>query len=186
MRSDYRLHNKIIFSGTIGAGKSTAIATLSDIVPVSTEAIATDTTARMKKTTTVAMDYGLLILPNGEKVMLYGTPGQERFSFMWEILAEGGIGLILLINNGSPDPLVQLEKYLDAFKNFIARTAVAIGITHMDRSSSFGLVDYRRKVAMLGYPAMPAIFRVDARRRTDVAMLVKALLYTLNPGLSED
>lgn len=185
MLSDSSPHNKIIFSGTVGAGKSTAIATLSDIATVSTEAIATDATARMKKTTTVAMDYGLLILPNGEKVMLYGTPGQERFSFMWEILAEGGIGLILLINNSSPDPLRQLEKYLGAFKNFIASTAVAIGITHMDRSSAFELVDYRRKVATLGYPAIPAIFRVDARRRTDVAMLVRALLYTLNPGLTE-
>ncbi|HMW18301.1 MAG TPA: ATP/GTP-binding protein [Accumulibacter sp.] len=178
-------HNKIIFSGTVGAGKSTAIAALSDIVPVSTEAIATDATARMKKTTTVAMDYGLLILPNGEKVMLYGTPGQERFSFMWEILAEGGIGLILLINNSASDPLKQLEKYLGAFKNFIESTAVAIGVTHMDRSSAFTLNDYRQKVASLGYHAMPAIFRVDARRHCDVAMLVKALLYTLNPGLME-
>ncbi|HNC18758.1 MAG TPA: GTP-binding protein, partial [Accumulibacter sp.] len=58
MRSDRLPHNKIIFSGTVGAGKSTAIASLSDIPPVATEALATDATAQLKKTTTVAMDYG--------------------------------------------------------------------------------------------------------------------------------
>jgi signal recognition particle receptor subunit beta len=104
MRSERARHNKIIFSGTVGAGKSTAINALSDIPTVSTEAVASDDTARLKRTTTVAMDYGVLNLPGGEKVMLYGTPGQERFSFMWDILSEGGIGLILLINNANTAP----------------------------------------------------------------------------------
>ncbi len=183
MRSERARHNKIIFSGTVGAGKSTAIAALSDIPPVSTEAVATDDTARVKKTTTVAMDYGVLNLPGGEKVMLYGTPGQERFSFMWDILSEGGIGLVLLINNANPDPLADLQGYLQAFRDFISGTAVAIGVTHMDRAEKPGLDAYRKKLAELGHQPPPAILRVDARSRDDVAMLVKALLYTLNPGL---
>jgi len=183
MRSDRLPHNKIIFSGTVGAGKSTAIASLSDVKPVSTEALASDATAQMKETTTVAMDYGILFLNGGEKVMLYGTPGQERFSFMWDILAEGGIGLVLLINNAAPDPLHHLEKYLHSFKGFITNTAVAIGITHMDRSLMPTLVDYRSRLTQIGLMPPPAVFRVDARQRDDVAMVVKALLYTLNPGL---
>ena len=65
MRSERARHNKIIFSGTVGAGKSTAIAALSDIPPVATEAVATDETSQLKKTTTVAMDYGVLNLPDG-------------------------------------------------------------------------------------------------------------------------
>lgn len=183
MRSDRLPHNKIIFSGTVGAGKSTAIASLSDVTPVSTEAIASDTTAQLKKTTTVAMDYGILFLQSGEKVMLYGTPGQERFSFMWDILAEGGIGLVLLINNAAPDPLHHLEKYLHFFRSFIADTAVAIGITHMDRSLIPTLMDYRSQLSKIDIMPSPAVFRVDARQREDVAMVVRALLYTLNPGL---
>lgn len=183
MRSDRLPHNKIIFSGTVGAGKSTAIAALSDVLPISTEAMASDATAQLKKTTTVAMDYGILILQSGEKVMLYGTPGQERFNFMWDILSEGGIGLVLLINNTTPDPLHHLEKYLHAFKRFISDTAVAIGITHMDRSQMPSIIDYRSRLAHIGLSPPPAVFRVDARRRDDVAMVVKALLYTLNPGL---
>ncbi len=183
MRSERARHNKIIFSGTVGAGKSTAIAALSDIPPVSTEAVASDETAKLKRTTTVAMDYGVLNLPDGEKVMLYGTPGQERFSFMWDVLSEGGIGLVLLINNANPDPLADLQGYLSAFKDFISSTAVAIGVTHMDSSETPNLENYRAKLAELGHHPVPAIFRVDARSRDDVAMLVKALLYTLNPGL---
>ena len=89
MRSERARHNKIIFSGTVGAGKSTAIAALSDIPPVSTEAMASDETAKLKRTTTVAMDYGVLNLPDGEKVMLYGTPGQERFDFDHEYAVTG-------------------------------------------------------------------------------------------------
>lgn len=183
MRSERARHNKIIFSGTVGAGKSTAIAALSDIPPVATEAVATDETSQLKKTTTVAMDYGVLNLPDGEKVMLYGTPGQERFNFMWEILSEGGIGLVLLINNANPDPLADLQGYLTAFKDFISKTAVTVGVTHMDRAEAPGLDAYRAHLASLGHPTPPAVFRVDARSRDDVAMLVKALLYTLNPGL---
>lgn len=185
MRSERARHNKIIFSGTVGAGKSTAIAALSDIPPVCTEAVASDETAALKKTTTVAMDYGLLNLPDGEKVMLYGTPGQERFSFMWEILSEGGIGLVLLINNANTAPLADLQVYLEAFGPFISSTAVAIGVTHMDRAPEPGLDAYRSHLIALGITPLPAVFRADARRREDVAMLVKALLYTLNPGLSD-
>jgi signal recognition particle receptor subunit beta len=150
---------------------------------VATEAVASDETGLIKKTTTVAMDYGVLNLPGGEKVMLYGTPGQERFNFMWEILSEGGIGLVLLINNANPDPLADLQGYLHAFKDFISKTAVTIGVTHMDRAEAPDLDAYRTRLASLGHQPPPAVFRVDARSRDDVAMLVKALLYTLNPGL---
>lgn len=55
---------------------------------------------------------------------------------MWEILSEGGIGLMLLINNANPDPLADLQGYLHAFKDFISKTAVAIGVTHMDRAEA--------------------------------------------------
>ena len=65
-------------------------------------------TVHRKGQTTVAMDYGTLQLDAQTKVHLYGTPGQERFDFMWEILAQGGLGLVLLLDNcllyTSPSP----------------------------------------------------------------------------------
>ena len=180
MRSERARHNKIIFSGTVGAGKSTAIAALSDIPPVATEAVASDETGLIKKTTTVAMDYGVLNLPGGEKVMLYGTPGQERFDFMWEILTEGGIALVLLIDNSRGDPLKQLRFYLGAFSGFIRKTAVAVGVTHMDLQSSPSLADYQAELDRAGQPGVP-VFEVDARSRRDVCLLIEAVLSVIDP-----
>ena len=73
---------KIIIAGPVGAGKTEAIRSLSDKGVVTTEEIASDDVAKMKKTTTVAMDYGVMILESGEQVRLYSTPGQRRFDFM--------------------------------------------------------------------------------------------------------
>ena len=68
---------KIVFAGPVGSGKTRAVKTLSDIEVVSTEADATDDVKNLKHQTTVAMDYGVMNLANGDKVRLYGTPGQE-------------------------------------------------------------------------------------------------------------
>ncbi|MCG8122869.1 MAG: ATP/GTP-binding protein, partial [Candidatus Thiodiazotropha taylori] len=100
--------HKIIFTGPVGAGKTTAISVLSDIVPVTTDEMASDMTKDLKQQTTVAMDYGLMRINESERVHLYGTPGQERFNFMWEVLTQGGLGLVLLIDNSRKEPFQDL------------------------------------------------------------------------------
>ena len=90
------IESKIIFTGPVGVGKTTAIAAISDEPPIQTDARASDMTLARKANTTVAMDYGVIRLDESTKVHLYGTPGQERFDFMWEILSQGSIGLILI------------------------------------------------------------------------------------------
>ena len=94
------MENKIIFAGPVGSGKTTSISSVSDILVVGTEAKATDEVAQRKDNTTVAMDYGVLNLENGSKVHLYGTPGQDRFNFMWEILSENAMGFVILHRHG--------------------------------------------------------------------------------------
>ena len=101
---------KIIFTGPVGAGKSTAIAALSDVPPVTTDEQASDMTKDLKPTTTVAMDYGVMKLDGDERIHLYGTPGQERFNFMWDILSEGGLGLVMLLDNTRTDPFHWCDK----------------------------------------------------------------------------
>ncbi|MDO9238739.1 MAG: ATP/GTP-binding protein, partial [Methylicorpusculum sp.] len=110
---------KILFTGPVGAGKTTAINSISDVPPIKTDAAASDMTKARKPSTTVAMDYGLIHLAGGEKIHLYGTPGQERFDFMWDILVTGGIGLILLLDNTRSDPFQDMKFFLDAFGKFI-------------------------------------------------------------------
>lgn len=177
-------HHKIIFTGPVGAGKTTAIDALSDIPIVKTDAAASDMTAQRKSTTTVALDYGMMKIGAGEQIHLYGTPGQERFDFMWDILSEGGIGLVLLLDNTRADPFSDLQFFVQAFRKFIDQTAMVVGVTRMDLSTSPPLHEYYNRFD--GSGLKPPIFQVDARDPKDVAILVQALLYTLDPGLEAD
>ena len=172
---------KIIFTGPVGAGKTTAIQSISDIAPIKTDAAASDMTKNRKAATTVAMDYGVMNLAGGEKLHLYGTPGQERFDFMWDILTSGGIGLILLLDNTRTDPFQDMKFFLEAFSDFIEKTQVAIGVTQMDLSSRPVINDYHEKLKEMDINI--PVFTVDARIKNDVSLLIQALLYSLDPGL---
>ncbi len=169
--------DKIIFTGPMGAGKTTAIGSISDIPPISTEVRCSDDAQLRKETTTVAMDYGYFSLDDGSRVHLYGTPGQERFDYMWTILTKGGIGLVLLLDNARPDPLADLTFYLDAFNDFIQQTGAVIGVTRMDVSNHTSLDDYRN--TLFARDQIFPVFEVDARQPNDVKILIHALLAIL-------
>ncbi len=174
--------DKIIFTGPMGAGKTTAIASISEIPPIATEVRCSDEEGQARKeTTTVAMDYGYFTLDDSVRVHLYGTPGQERFNYMWTILTQGGIGLVLLLDNARPTPVEDMAFYLDAFREFIETTGVVIGVTRMDVNNQFSLDDYRDKLFELGhiYP----LFEVDARQAEDVKILIHALLAILQANM---
>ncbi|MDZ7855252.1 GTP-binding protein [Sphaerotilus sp.] len=173
--------HKIIFTGPVGAGKTTAIASISDIEPIRTDEHASDMTQKRKSATTVAMDYGMIRLGPKEKVHLYGTPGQERFDFMWDILTKGGIGLVLLLDNTRPTPFEDMRFYIKAFKEFIDGTRLVIGVTQMDARPTPTIDEYVRQLAELDVSA--PIFEVDARQRTDVSTLIEALLLQIDPTL---
>ncbi|MCE1184426.1 ATP/GTP-binding protein [Zoogloea sp.] len=173
-------HYKIIFGGPVGAGKTTAVAAASDIPPVRTDAAASDEVRSIKPLTTVAMDYGLMKLADGSTIHLYGTPGQDRFDFMWEILTMGGIALILLVDNSRADPVKDMRFYLQAFKDFISRTAVAIGVTHTDAAPLPELSAYAQALEEEGMSCAP-IFTVDARNKRDICLLIEAVLSVIDP-----
>jgi signal recognition particle receptor subunit beta len=175
---------KIIFTGPVGAGKTTAIQSISDVEPIKTDATASDMTKKRKSATTVAMDYGIMKLEDGEKIHLYGTPGQERFDFMWDILTVGGLGLIILLDNTRADPFQDMQFFLDSFAGFITETSVAIGVTQMDLSSKPSIDDYHKQLQK--NEMKPAVFAVDAREQKDISLLVQALLFTLDPGLEDE
>jgi uncharacterized protein len=171
---------KIIFTGPVGSGKTTAIAAISDITPVQTDVAASDMTKTRKASTTVALDYGLIIVEGGERIHLYGTPGQERFNFMWDILMTGGIGLILLLDNTRPDPFKDMRFFLNSFRSFIDKTGVAIGVTQMDLDNRFSIDDYSDQLKLLNLN--PPVFSVDARVKQDVSLLVQSLMYSIDPS----
>jgi uncharacterized protein len=173
--------NKIIFTGPVGAGKTTAIGAISDIAPITTDAMASDMTLNRKGHTTIALDYGVLNLGENTKVHLYGTPGQERFDFMWDILSVGGIGLILLIDNSRPNPIKDMQFFLDAFKDLLKKAPVVIGIGKTDLKATPTVEEYAETLLRSGM--RPPIFEIDGRNREDVKNLVMALLFSIDPGL---
>lgn len=170
---------KLVFAGPVGAGKTTAIQTLSDIEVVRTEANASDNVRKMKQTTTVAMDYGLMKLASGDQVRLYGTPGQKRFDFMWDILTENALGMILLLRGNTADPVADLHTYLGEFREFIDKSSLVVGISFADQGRWQARDLVSRELAAMGLP--PCVMDTDARNRHHMGMLVKALIYGIDP-----
>jgi signal recognition particle receptor subunit beta len=164
---------KLLFAGPMGAGKTTAIRAISEIEPISTEVANTDLDESDKAETTVAMDYGELTLDTGHIVHLYGSPGQRRFEFMWPLLAEGALGVLVLLDNSRPDPLADLSGFLDAFAAQIDGGRVVIAVGRLDTHAHPSLDDYVEAIAARGQ-FLPVV-DVDVRRRDDVLALLDVL-----------
>src|SRR3712207_3217009 len=103
---------KIVVTGPFGAGKTSLISTISEIDVLSTEKGVTDRPQADKPKTTVAMDFGRLTIDDELSLYLFGTPGQKRFDFMWEILAEGMLGFIVLVDASRPDAASEAAEIL--------------------------------------------------------------------------
>lgn len=170
-------YDKILFAGPVGAGKSSAIAALSEIPVVATDVAASDEVRSRKATTTVALDYGLFTLEDGEVIHLFGTPGQERFDFMWEILIEGALGLVILVDAARPAPGDDLTFFLTAFSSFINQGGTVIGITRSDLTERDIYRELEQRLIEQGL-ILPML-QVDARRASDVQLLLHTLFATL-------
>ncbi|MCX7897820.1 MAG: ATP/GTP-binding protein [Rhodocyclaceae bacterium] len=166
--------HKVLFVGPVGAGKTTAVAALSDRDIIRTDARVSDMTRFRKAETTVALDYGTTLLAGEVRVHLYGAPGQQRFDFMWEILQQGVTGLAILVDNSRRAPLDDLAFYLAWSESLAAKTRLAVGVSFMDKSQQPTLEEYQQFLRTRGVGA--PVFPVDARRREDVLRLVKALV----------
>ena len=166
---------KILFSGTPGAGKTTAIGAVSEIPPVVTDVPNTDP-GYAKAYTTVGLDYGQLTLDTGDCLRLFGTPGQARFDFLWRILGRNALGLIILLDNSRPNPLADLEIYINGFGDALRSMPCVIGVGRHDQGNTalddYGLWLMERNMIL---PVLP----VDVRRRADVVLLIDVLLAEL-------
>lgn len=169
---------KLIITGNMGAGKTTAITALSEIPPIRTEVPITGERARGDKTTTtVALDYGACQLDGGRRILFFGTPGQRRFDFMCRILAQGALGVVILIDHAADDPISDLDYYVDLFRDTIADAGAVVGVTHVDETPGASLDPYHEALRRRGM--LLPVFTVDARRREHVITMIEALLATI-------
>lgn len=174
----------ILFAGPMGSGKTTAIQTLSDIDVIATEATNTERDVVDKATTTVALDYGEIVLGDEEKVRLYGIPGQRRFDFMWSILRERAEGMILLVNNDAPEPVAAMLEYLDEFGELYDRGGVVIGISRTDVARLPRIADYSRALAIERPGFIVPVLSVDPRSATDMRTALMALIINIETRAS--
>jgi small GTP-binding protein len=166
---------KIVVTGPFSAGKTTLIRTISEITVLSTEKDISDHTKSRKAETTVAMDFGRITIDRDLVLYLFGTPGQDRFDFMWEILGEGMLGYILLLDSSRQDSLDEAVGILAAFRK-MARVPFVVAL---NRSAGISPDDEQHVRDVLALDEDVAVVPCDATDRESVKAVLLALLYSV-------
>ncbi|AOE49137.1 GTP-binding protein [Kangiella sediminilitoris] len=165
------MYRKLVVIGGVGAGKSTLIRTLSEIETVDTDVKTSQDIG--KPVTTVGIDYGRITLGKEEAIGLYGVPGQERYSFIWDMVKEDVWGCALLLNSKSIPSADKLFRLLNVFINNKPDLPLVIGVTHSDIMS----VDFNQIRAAFSRRGLnPPIFSVDARKKESSLLLLHTLM----------
>lgn len=159
---------KIIIAGGFGVGKTTTVRAISDIAPLTTEAEMTEVSVGVddpgqrpdKTTTTVAMDFGSVTIDRSLKLYLFGTPGQDRFGFMWDDLSRGALGALVIVDSGRLDDCYPAVDYFER-----AELPFVVAVNAFDGRLEHGLDEVRW--ALTVGERVPVV-AFDARERRSV------------------
>jgi len=172
---------KIVIAGGFGAGKTTMVASVSEIVPLSTEEVMTEASAGVddltgverKATTTVALDFGRITISPQTVLYLFGTPGQDRFWFMWDELALGAIGTVVLVDTR------RLDSSFAAIDFFERRDIpFIVAVNCFDDADDYEEDEIRTALAIS--PGVPVMF-FDARSRESSKLaLIRLVRYAMS------
>jgi len=172
---------KMVITGPFNAGKTQFIQSVSEIDVVATERKISSEAEKVKDTTTVAMDFGRITVDNDLVLYLFGTPGQRRFDFMWEILSEGMLGFIVMVDSTRPETFREARSILETFRAY-APTPYVVAANKQDKQEAWEMDDIRialrldKKVKMLAC--------VATNKETVKAVLLE-LLYSILAEMEE-
>jgi small GTP-binding protein len=166
---------KIVVTGPFSAGKTEFIRSVSEIDVVSTERKISAESEKIKESTTVAMDFGRITVDDELVLYLFGTPGQRRFDFMWEILSEGMLGFIVMVDSARPETFREARSILETFRAY-APTPYVVAGNKQDIKDAWELDDMR--VALRLDPKVKFLPCI-ARDKESVKKVLLELLFTI-------
>jgi small GTP-binding protein len=166
---------KMVVTGPFNSGKTEFIRSVSEIDVVSTERKITSEAERVKETTTVAMDFGRITVDEDLVLYLFGTPGQKRFDFMWEILSEGMLGFIVTVDSTRPETFREAKGILQTFRAY-APTPYVVAANKQDMEAAWTVEDLR--IALKLDPAVKMLPCI-ANDRESVKKVLLELLYSI-------
>jgi small GTP-binding protein len=168
---------KMVVTGPFSSGKTEFIKSISEIEVVSTERDISKGTqeADMKGQTTVAMDFGRITVDEELVLYLFGTPGQRRFDFMWEILAEGMLGFIVMVDSAKPETFSEAKSILETFRAY-APTPYVVAANKQDHPDAWSVDDLR---IVLRLEPEVKLLPCIAKQRDSVRDVLLQLLYTI-------
>lgn len=146
---------KLIVTGSVNSGKTTFVKTISEIDAFTTDELATeDDVMKLKELTTVAMDYGRRTIDEDTVLHIYGTPGQDRFDFMWDVLATGAFGTIFLADSTDQESLIKTKEIMDYFRKRYDLPYL-LCVTKLDTEESIGFAKVLDQVGVVDIPSIP-------------------------------
>ncbi|HTX92747.1 MAG TPA: ATP/GTP-binding protein [Anaerolineales bacterium] len=169
---------KMVVTGPFNAGKTEFIRSVSEIDVVSTERkISSSHEKSVKEATTVAMDFGRITVDDDLVLYLFGTPGQRRFDFMWEILSEGMLGFIVMVDSTRPETFREARSILETFHAY-APTPYVVAANKQDMKDAWELEDMRHALRL--DPKVKLISCIAPDRHSVKAILLELLYSILN------
>jgi small GTP-binding protein len=166
---------KMVVTGPFNSGKTEFIQSVSEIDVVATERKISSEAERIKSTTTVAMDFGRITVDDDLVLYLFGTPGQKRFDFMWEILSEGMLGFIVMIDSTRPETFREARSILETFRAY-APTPYVVTANKQDLNDAWEISDLR--IALRLDPKVKLLPCVAMDKETVKTVLLE-LLYSI-------
>jgi len=166
---------KMVVTGPFNAGKTEFIRSVSEIDIVETERKISTDAEKVKETTTVAMDFGRITVDEDLVLYLFGTPGQKRFDFMWEILSEGMLGFIVIVDSTRPESFREARSILEIFRAY-APTPYIVTANKQDRKDAWDLEDMR---IALRLDKQVKFLKCVATDKESVKTILLELLYSI-------